>query len=178
MPVELAAMLRAFPLYKPVIAAVNGVCVGGGMEMLLGTDLRVAADTAEFGLAEVRWSLFPGGGSTVRLPRQLAYCHAMEILLLGERIDAATAWRIGLVNRVVPLAELRDAAMGFARTVVRNGPVATQAIKEAVHRTQGVATDEAYYIERHFSRHVFESEDAREGMRAFAEKREPQYRGG
>ena len=175
--VELIPMLRAFPLYKPVVAAVNGVCVGGGMEMLLGTDLRVAADTAEFGLAEVRWSLFPGGGSTVRLPRQIAFCHAMEILLLGDRISAPDALRVGLVNRVVAPAELLEAAMTYARGVVRNGPVATQAIKEAVLRTQGVPTEQAYYVERHLSRHVFESEDAREGTSAFAEKREPQYRG-
>jgi enoyl-CoA hydratase len=175
--VELAHMLRAFPLYKPVVAAVNGVCVGGGMEMMLGTDLRVAAEGAEFGLAEVRWSLFPGGGSTVRLPRQIAFCHAMEILLLGERVGAHDALRLGLVNKVVPLVELMDAAMGYARILVRNGPVATQAIKESVLRTQGVPTDQAYYIERHLSRYVFDSEDAREGPRAFAEKREPRYQG-
>jgi enoyl-CoA hydratase len=170
-------MLRAFPLYKPVVAAVNGVCVGGGMEMMLGTDLRVAAEGAEFGLAEVRWSLFPGGGSTVRLPRQIAFCHAMEILLLGERVGAHDALRLGLVNKVVPLVELMDAAMGYARILVRNGPVATQAIKESVLRTQGVPTDQAYYIERHLSRYVFDSEDAREGPRAFAEKRKPRYQG-
>jgi enoyl-CoA hydratase len=175
--VENAPMLRAFDLYKPVIAAVNGICVAGGMELLAGTDLRVASENAEFGITEVRWSLFPGGGSTVRYPRQLAYCHAMELLLLGDRISANDALRMGIVNRVVPLPALMDAALTYARVVVRNGPVATQAIKEAVLREQGVPTEQAYFIERHFSRHVFESEDAKEGPHAFAEKREPRYTG-
>lgn len=175
--IEHAPMLRAFDLYKPVVAAVNGICVAGGMELLAGTDLRVAAENAEFGITEVRWSLFPGGGSTVRYPRQIAYVHAMELLLLGERVSAHDAWRMGIVNRVVPLGDVLEAAFAYARIVVRNGPVATQAIKEAVLREQGVPTEQAYYIERHFARHVFESEDAREGPRAFAEKREPRYTG-
>jgi len=175
--IENVQMLRAFDLYKPVVAAVNGICVAGGMEMLAGTDLRVASENAEFGITEVRWSLFPGGGSTVRYPRQLAWCHAMELLLLGERIGAQDALRMGIVNRVVPLPELMEAALTYARTIVRNGPVATQAIKEAAIREQGMPTEQAYFIERHFSRHVFESDDAKEGPRAFAEKREPRYTG-
>ena len=170
-------MLRGFNLYKPVIAAVNGICVAGGMEMLGGTDLRVASENAEFGITEVRWSLFPGGGSTVRYPRQIAYVHAMQLLLLGDRVSAQDAYRMGIVNAVVPLAELLEAALGYARIVVRNGPVATQAIKEAVLREQGMPTDQAYFVERHYSRMVFESEDAKEGPRAFAEKREPRYTG-
>ena len=170
-------ILRGFDLYKPVIAAVNGICVAGGMEMLGGTDLRVAGENAEFGITEVRWSLFPGGGSTVRYPRQLAYIHAMQLLLLGDRVSAQDAFRMGIVNAVVPLGELMDAALGYARIIVRNGPVATQAIKEAVLREQGMPTEQAYYVERHYSRMVFESEDAKEGPRAFAEKREPRYTG-
>src|SRR2546421_235550 len=175
--IENVPMLRGFDLYNPVVAAVNGVCVAGGMELLAGTDLRVAAENAEFGITEVRWSLFPGGGSTVRYPRQIAYTHAMELLLLGERVNAQDAWRMGIVNKVVALPDLLDAALGYARIVVRNGPVATQAIKEAVIREQGVPSDQAYFIERHFSRHVFESDDAKEGPRAFAEKREPRFTG-
>ena len=171
------SMLRGFDLYKPVIAAVNGICVAGGMEMLGGTDLRVASENAEFGITEVRWSLFPGGGSTVRYPRQIAYVHAMQLLLLGDRVSAQDAYRMGIVNDVVPLSELMEAALGYASIIVRNGPVATQAIKEAVLREQGMPTEEAYYVERHFSRMVFESEDAKEGPRAFAEKREPRYNG-
>jgi enoyl-CoA hydratase len=174
---ENVPMLRGFDLYKPVVAAVNGICVAGGMEMLAGTDLRVASENAEFGITEVRWSLFPGGGSTVRYPRQIAYCHAMELLLLGDRVSAQDAFRMGIVNKVVPLGDLIETALEYARAIVRNGPVATQAIKEAVLREQGVPTDVAYLIERHFSRFVFESEDAKEGPRAFAEKREPRYTG-
>ena len=175
--IENVPMLRGFDLYKPVVAAVNGICVAGGMELLAATDLRVASDNAEFGITEVRWSLFPGGGSTVRYPRQIAYTHAMELLLLGERVGAQDAWRMGIVNKVVPLPELLEAGFAYARIVVRNGPVATQAIKEAVIREQGVPSDQAYFIERYFSRFVFESDDAKEGPRAFAEKREPRYTG-
>jgi enoyl-CoA hydratase len=171
------ALLRDFELYKPVVAAVNGFCVAGGMEILQATDIRVASTMATFGLQEPRWGLLPGGGSTVRLARQVPYCIAMEILLTGERIDAAEAWRIGLVNRVVPPADVLPAAERYARTLAANGPLAVRKIKESVLRTWGVPLADALATEAGLSAEVLRSHDAREGPRAFVEKRVPRFRG-
>jgi len=171
------AVLRNYPLYKPVIAAVNGFCLAGGTELLQGTDIRIAAEHATFGLSESKRALVPGGGSMVRLARQIPYCKAMEILLTGDRISAEEAYRIGLVNYVVPAAEVMPLAEQFARKLAANGPLALRAIKEAVIRTSGLPLEEAYKIESKLSRQVFLSEDAREGPRAFMEKREPRYTG-
>jgi len=171
------AVLRNIPLYKPVIAAVNGFCLAGGTELLQGTDIRIAAEHATFGLSEVKRAIVPGGGSMVRLARQIPYCKAMEILLTGDRISAGEAYRLGLVNYVVPAAELMPTAEKFARTLAANGPLALRAIKEVVIRTSGLPLEDAYRIESKLSRKVFESEDAREGPRAFMEKRPPKYTG-
>ena len=171
------AMLHPFEMYKPIIAAVNGYCVAGGMELMLATDIRIAAEHASFGLMEVKWSLIPYAGSLVRTPRQIPYCNAMELLLVGDRIDAQKARRLGLINHVVPAAQLMDKAEEFARKIAANGPLAVRAIKQGVMRTSGLPLEEGYKIENEIARGVFSSEDAREGPRAFIEKRKPNFKG-
>lgn len=171
----LNAVLRGLDLWKPVIAAVNGFCFGGGLEMLLGTDIRIASENAVFAVMEPTWALFPGGGTTVRLPRQIPYCHAMEMLLTANQVTAQQALEIGLINKVVPREELMPAAMGYAEKLCQNGPLAVQAIKESVIR--GLALDAAYSIERLFSMMIFDTEDAKEGPKAFMEKRKAVWKG-
>lgn len=169
----LIAVLREFDLWKPVIAAVNGTCVAGGMEMLLGTDIRIASTDATFGILEPRRGLFPGGGTTVRLPRQIPFPWAMEVLLLGERIPAAQAYRMGIVNAVVEPDELLDEARRWARTIMLNAPLAIEAVKRSVQRGLRLPLKEAFEQELMEAATVFMSEDAKEGPRAFAEKRPP-----
>ena len=164
-------------IYKPIIAAVNGYCIAGGMERLLGTDIRVAAEHAQFGLQEGRWSLTPTGGSHVRLPAQIPYCRAMEILLTGERFGAHEALAMGLINRVVPMADLMPTAERIAQKIGENGPLAVRKIKEAVLRCYGMPWAEAFTLESAIAGVVWESEDAKEGPTAFAEKRKPQFTG-
>ncbi len=171
----LNAVLRGFDLYKPVIAAINGYCFGGGLEMLLGTDIRVASENAVFAVMEPTWALFPGGGTTVRLPRQIPYCRAMEMLMTANQITAQEAYEVGLINKVVSKEELMPTAMQYAEKLVSNGPLAVQAIKESVLR--GLALDAAYSIERLMSWIIFDTEDAKEGPKAFMEKRKPVWKG-
>jgi enoyl-CoA hydratase len=173
----LIAVLRDFELYKPVIAAVNGICAAGGMEMLNAIDIRVAAESARFCVAEAKRGLFPGGGTTVHLPRSIAYCHAMEMLLTADFIDAKRAYEFGLVNRVVPRESLLEAAFEFAHKIQKNGPCAIAAIKESVQKGLKLPLDEALNAELFYAARVFSTEDAVEGPRAFAEKREPQWKG-
>ncbi len=170
-------LLRDDTLSKPVIAAVNGAAVGGGFEIIQCTDLRVAAEHARFALPEVQRAIVPGGGSMVRLPRQLDWARAMEMMLTGDPISATQALDWGIVNRVVPMAELHSTAEALAMRIARNGPLATQAIKQCALRSSGVSLEQGYAIERELSARVMASEDAREGPRAFKEKREPVYRG-
>jgi enoyl-CoA hydratase len=165
-----------FKLYKPVIAAVNGICAAGGLEMMWNTDLRVAADTAWFQLAEPRRGLFPGGGSTVHSVRQLTWCHAMEVLLLADRITAGRAYEMGLVNRVVPRDRLLDEARALADTICLNGPLAVRACKRSAKEGSFLSLREALENEMSFSADVFMSEDAKEGLRAFMEKRPPVWK--
>lgn len=171
------AVLRGSKLYKPIIAAVNGTCVAGGMEMLGGCDIRVAVDTATFGVLEPKRGLFAGGGTTVRLPRQIAFPAAMEMLLCADRISAARVYEMGLLNEVCPPSRLMERSYDYAHRITANGPFAVQKTKESVLR--GLATDmrEAYKIESAISAEVFSSEDATEGPKAFAEKREPVWKG-
>ncbi len=166
-----------FVLPKPVVAAVRGICVAGGTELLQATDIRIASHDAVFGLPEPRWGLLPVGGSTVRLARQIPYCHAMEMLLTGELIDAETALRIGLVNRLVDSAEVDGQAREVARKITRNGPVAVQAIKRAVLESWGLPLGDAFAVESAAGRRVFASVDAVEGPLAFTEKRAPRFEG-
>lgn len=162
-------------VFKPIIAAVNGYCIAGGMEFLQGTDLRIAAEHATFGLGEVRWGIIPTGGSHVRLPRQIPWAVAMEMLLTGRPISAGRAYDIGLVNEVVPAAELMPAAMRLADTICKNGPLAVKTAKEIAVRSLGL--ESGFVLEKALGQRVMDSEDAREGPRAFAEKRPPEFKG-
>ncbi|HEY4773491.1 MAG TPA: enoyl-CoA hydratase-related protein [Xanthobacteraceae bacterium] len=168
---------RGLEVWKPVIAAVNGYCLGGGMTLLLATDIRIAAEHATFSLAEVKRGVVPGNGGTQRILRQLPYPVAMEMLLTGEAIDAATAARWGLLNKVVPLAELMPTAIAYARRIAANAPLAVQAAKELAVRSQYVDLATGLRLEAIANRLLQTSEDAAEGPRAFAEKRAPQFTG-
>lgn len=156
------------PVYKPIIAAVNGDCLGGGMELLTCTDLRLSVPHARFGQPECRWNLFPGGGGTVRLPRQVAHVHAMDILLTGRMLKAEEALRIGLINRIVEPADLAGEALALARQVAANGALAVQRIKEAVLRQADLPLADAYELESELGVDVFRSEEAAEGLARFA----------
>lgn len=171
------AFLRRYVVYKPIVAAVNGFCLAGGTELVLATDIRIAAEHATFALTEAKRGLVPGAGSMARLPRQVPYCKAAEILLVGDHITAQEAHRIGLVNEVVPATELMSRAEEFAQKLAENGPLAVRKIKEVMIRGSGVPLQDAFSIEDEVSRVVFASEDAREGPRAFMEKRKPQFKG-
>jgi enoyl-CoA hydratase len=171
------AVLRNVQLYKPVIAAVDGPCVAGGMEMLGGVDIRVATPEATFGVMEPKRGLFAGGGTTVRLPRQLAFPAAMEFLLTAERFPAARALELGLLNEIVPADDLAARATDWARRINANAPLAVQATKESVLRGLAVDMEAAYEIEQELSVKVFSSDDAKEGPKAFAEKRPPNWSG-
>ena len=156
--------------FAPLIAAINGVCLAAGTELLLATDIRVAAEHAVFGLPEVTRGLLPFAGSMARLPRQLAWCQAMELLLTGESIDAGEAHRIGLINHVVPAAEVLAKAEALARRIAANGPLAVQAAKRTAIESNGLSLADAYQIEDEAWRTVRASDDAREGPRAFVER--------
>jgi enoyl-CoA hydratase len=171
------AVLRSLKIYKPIIAAVDGPCVAGGMEMLGGVDIRLATERATFGVMEPKRGLFAGGGTTVRLPRQLAYPAAMEFLLTAEALPAARALELGLLNEIVPEADLQYRALWWAGRITANAPLAVQATKESVLRGLAVDQREAYKIESELAGQVFSSEDAKEGPRAFAEKRDPVWKG-
>ena len=171
------AVLRNAKIYKPIIAAINGPCVAGGMEMLGGVDIRVATEHASFGVLEPRRGLFAGGGTTVRLPRQLTYPAAMEFLLTAEQFPARRALELGLINEIVAEDELQAKALDWARRIAVNAPLSVQATKESVLRGLGETMRDAYKIESELSRRVFSSEDAKEGPRAFAEKRPPRWQG-
>jgi enoyl-CoA hydratase len=162
-------------IYKPIIAAINGQCIAGGLEMVVGTDLRIAAEHATFNLGEVRWGLIPMGGSHIRLPRQLPWAIAMELLLTGAPLDAQRAFQVGMLNRVVPVNELMPAAMQLAETICKNGPLAVRTAKEIAVRA--LHQEEGFVLERELGMRVIASEDAREGPRAFAEKRPPEFQG-
>jgi enoyl-CoA hydratase len=217
------AVLRNWPLYKPIIAAVNGFCTAGGMEMLGGVDIRVACPEAKFAVMEPKRGLFAGGGTTVRLPRQVPWAQAMEFLLCADLIDAPRAYDMGLLNAIVPADQLLDAAYTFARRITANAPLAVKATKQSA--IQGLYHDEdttkqlraavralraalvsiepgdtesagtavaaasevleslgkelrtAFEKESRLSSTIFQTEDAKEGPKAFAEKRQPNWQG-
>jgi enoyl-CoA hydratase len=170
-------LLRDFVLDKPVIAEIGGDALAGGTELVLASDLRIAVEGVTLGLTEVARGLIPGAGGVSRLPQQIPRCKAMEILLLGEAIPVAEAWRIGLVNEVVSRAELADRTRRTAERIAANGPLAVRAIKEAVRRSSGLPLTEALAIEAQVGGPVFRSKDAVEGPLAFVEKRAPRFTG-
>ncbi len=162
-------------VYKPIICAVNGYCIAGGMEMLEGTDLRIAAEHAMFGLGEVRWGIIPTGGTHIRLPRQIPWAVAMELLLTGKQLDAKRAYDIGLINDVVPADELMPAALKLADQICKNGPLAVRTAKEIAVRA--LRLEDGFVLERTMGERVMQSDDAKEGPRAFLEKRPPKFTG-
>ena len=169
-------LLKGRRLTKPLIAAVEGPAVAGGTEILQACDIRVAGASARFGVSEARWGLFPLGGSAVRLPRQIPYTVAADLLLTGRHITAAEALSIGLIGHVVPDGQALEAALEIAAAIAANGPVAVRAILRVIRETEGMAENEAFALEAKVGMAVFASEDAKEGPRAFAEKRQPRFR--
>src|SRR5271169_36399 len=163
-------LLKGRLLTKPLIAAVEGAAIAGGTEILQATDIRVAGRSAKFGVSEARWGLFPLGGSAVRLPRQIPYTVAADLLLTGRHITADEARSIGLIGHVVPDGQALGKALEIAEAIAANGPVAVRAILRVIRE------NEAFALEARVGLSVFASEDAREGPRAFLEKRRPEFR--
>jgi enoyl-CoA hydratase/carnithine racemase len=172
---EVSLMAGNIDIWKPIIAAINGVAVGGGLETALACDIRIAADSARMGLSEPKRGIIPGGGGLARLPRLVPLGSAMEILLTGDLISAQEAYRIGMVNQVVPAAELMAAAHKMAERLMESAPLALRAIKETVMKTRHMSLEEA--LPARFGPNVMASEDAREGTAAFGQKRKPQWKG-
>jgi enoyl-CoA hydratase/carnithine racemase len=168
---------RGLEVWKPVIAAINGYCLGGGLTLMLATDLRVAVPHATFSLAEVKRGVIPGNGGTQRILKQLPHAIAMEMLLTGDAIDAAAAARWGLINKVVPAEQLMDAALDYARRIAANAPLALQAAKELALRSRDMDLATGLRMEQVVNRLLMATDDAREGPAAFAAKRPAQFKG-
>jgi enoyl-CoA hydratase/carnithine racemase len=175
---QLRGVLRAMEGSDCVfIAALNGAALGGGTELALACDFRVAAPTAELGLTEVRLGIIPGGGGTQRLPRLIGPARAKDLILTGRRVNAAEALAIGLVQRLAPEGRLLEMAVGLAEQVAANAPLAIAAAKHAIDEGFALGMDEALQLEHRHYETVLASEDRREGLAAFAEKRTPNFRG-
>jgi enoyl-CoA hydratase len=162
---------------KPIIAAVNGYALGGGLELALACDIIIASEKASFGLPEVTVGVMPGGGGTQRLPRLVGRLKAMEMILTGERIDAQEAYRIGLVNRVVPHGELMSTAEDVAGKIISRSPWAVRLARQSVLRGAEMHLDEAIQVDQYISTLIFSTEDRLEGATAFKEKRPPRFKG-
>lgn len=169
--------MRKPPVFKPFIAAINGVATGGGLELALICDIRIASDNARLGLREVVQSLIPGWGGTQRLPRLVPFGLALEVLITGDFISAEEAYRVGLVNKVVPQGELMAAAEALADRINENGPLAVRAAKEAAYRGMQMSLEEGLELESTLIMNLMMSEDAMEGPTAFMMKRKPEYKG-
>ena len=168
---------KRFPLHKPLIAAINGYCLAGGLELALACDIRICVPEARFALAEVRWALIPGAGGTQRLPRAIPQAWANYMILTGEQIDAETARQVGLASHVVPADELMDRALAIGTMIAERGPLAIRAAKEVILRGLDMPLDHGLALEDEVIFRIIETEDAKEGPRAFAEKRPPVYHG-
>ena len=169
------ALLKHHVFSKPIVAAVNGDCAGGGVELLLSTDIRAAAPHARFGLPEVTWSVYPFGGATIKLVQQIGFVHAMDLLLTGRLIDAAEAASLGLVNRVVPAEALMAWALETAEMIASNSPAAVQAVKRQISSTIAAHALAREPMEQELGDRVRASAEFREGVAAFREKRRPRY---
>jgi enoyl-CoA hydratase/carnithine racemase len=169
------ALLKYDTYTKPIVAAVNGDCVGGGVELLLATDIRAAAPHARLGLPEVKWSIYPFGGATVKLTQQIGHVHAMDLLLAGRLIDAAEAARIGLINRIVPAEGLMTWALEAAELIAANSPSAVQAVKRQISATIADHARSREAMEQELGDRVRASAHFKEGVAAFLEKRRPRY---
>lgn len=176
-PVPFGGFTKRMPIYKPIIAAINGFCLAGGMELALTCDIRICSPDARFGLPEVRWAIMPGAGGTQRMPRAIPQAWANYLILTAEQIDAETAMRIGLVSHVVPKDELMDRAWQIANTICERGPLAVRAAKESINRGLDMPLDNGLAFEDLLLGKLMATQDAKEGPRAFAEKRKPDYKG-
>jgi enoyl-CoA hydratase len=174
---RIESLLKGRRLRKPLVAAVEGAAVAGGTELLQATDIRVAGEGARFGVPEARWGLFPLGGSAVRLPRQVPYTVAADMLLTGRHLTAAEAKQVGLIGHVVPDGHALDKALELAEAIAANGPLAVQAILRTMRETEGMAENDAFAVEARIGMEVFASTDAKEGPQAFVEKRRPVFEG-
>jgi enoyl-CoA hydratase len=174
-PTRIDGLLKGRRLTKPLIAAVEGPAIAGGTEILQGTDIRIAGESAKFGISEAKWSLYPMGGSAVRLPRQIPYTVACDLLLTGRHIKAAEALAIGLIGYVVPDGTALDKALEIAEVINNNGPLAVQAILKSIRDTEGMHELDAFKIDTKIGIGVFLSADAKEGPLAFKEKRAPKF---
>ena len=170
-------LLKGRRLTKPLVAAVEGPAIAGGTEILQANDVRVAGRSARFGVSEARWGLFPLGGSAVRLPRQIPYTVAADLLLTGRHLTAEEALAVGLIGHVVPDGEALARALELAEMIAANGPLAVRAILRTIRETEGMPEGEAFTLEAKLGMAVFASADAKEGPRAFAAKRTPEFRG-
>src|SRR5580693_3297273 len=171
------SLLKGRRLTKPLIAAVEGAAIAGGTELLQATDIRVAGRSAKFGVSEARWGLFPLGGSAVRLVRQIPYTVAADLLLTGRHITADEALAVGLIGHVVDDGQALGKALEIAEMIAANGPLAVQAILRTIRESEGMAENDAFALEAKLGMAVFASDDAKEGPRAFAEKRKPDFQG-
>jgi len=169
------ALFRHYRPTKPIIAAVEGVAIAGGTEILQAMEIRVAGESARFGVSEARWSLYPMGGSAVRLPRQIPYTHAAEILLTGKHLTAREALACGLIGHVVADGQALAKAREIAGVICANGPLAVEAITRTLHECDGMELDAALRHEWAYGQAVFRSDDAKEGPLAFAQKRKPNF---
>jgi enoyl-CoA hydratase len=168
--------LKDTPFSKPIVAAVNGDCIAGGVELLLSTDIRAAVPEARFGLPEVKWSIYPFGGATVKLARQIGHVHAMDLLLTGRLVDAQFAAQVGLVNLVVERDRLMGWAIETAATIAANSPTAVQAVKTQISSATADYARSREAMEQELGDRVRASPHFKEGVAAFLEKRKPEYR--
>ncbi len=176
-PSVIKSLLKGFRLTKPLIAAVEGPAIAGGTEILQATDLRVAGESARFGVSEVRWGLYPLGGSAVRLPRQIPYTVAADLLLTGRHLTATEAKELGLIGHVVPDGHALEKAHELAGQIAANGPLAVQAVLRTIRDSEGKHEDECWADDARVGAAVFASADAKEGPAAFMEKRPPRFTG-
>jgi enoyl-CoA hydratase len=176
-PLFLKPLLKGYRLNKPLVTAIEGYAIAGGTELVLSSDIRVAAQGARLGLAEAKWGLFPMGGSALRLPRQVPYTFAADLLLTGRQVRAAEAYQMGLVGHVVPDGSALDKALELAGLIASNGPVAVRNILRAMRATEALPEAEGFVIETQIGVETFQSADAKEGPLAFAQRRRPSFKG-